>query len=558
MISGLPLLLLLCLNYRTEGYPVEYVGTLLGSDEYTPTAVEYSRDAFQVEYSATPEETQGAQQSRPIAADTDDKPDTTWEELQAMISASEGIGAGWSEVSVDSNFKTAAAEGPAFKSAAEGPTFKSEGPALIASAGGGTFGSLSNPTLLNLPMFSIDMSPLGSGVFRPEEGTRHLPEAVIPKLLPPTPTDPAPPQNGKVDALCHLDRIYIRIRKDLFSYPENARQYLRVGPCPVNQARGDHYYFLYYLNNCSRTFMDGNLFSTYSSKLTYNPPSSTGVVLRDLPFSVDVNCKYYKNFNAYAYGPNPDTRSGTLFTRLAQASRITLTLHDDQWNPLAPGEAFSIGRPMFFQVKMPPRGQSGANFRSKTTEYSNDRVYVNKCYMTAASDPNSMPRYTVINQNGCMEDSKAISSSRFIPSPDQSRLRFSVGAFVFRDSETLPSGLRRLYMHCQIALGPSTPTPSAKSCTFNSNTQMWTELSGANHVCACCATSSCPSDGSGANKMVTSLLWDEDGKEVMPEMMAKAAAVPDKAAMPDKMAKAADDIDADDSYDEFMKYWVGN
>lgn len=103
---------------------------------------------------------------------------------------------------------------------------------------------------LNLPLFTRIMSPIPSGVFKPEGGTRPLPIPVKQMFLPPAPTKPTPPQYGAVDALCHLDRIYVRIKKDLFVNPSEAWRYLKVGTCSVNEDTAQHYYFLYYLKGC--------------------------------------------------------------------------------------------------------------------------------------------------------------------------------------------------------------------------------------------------------------------------------------------------------------------
>lgn len=44
---------------------------------------------------------------------------------------------------------------------------------------------------------------------------------------------------------------------------------------------------------------------------------------------------------------------------------------------------------MYFEAKAPPN-----------TESSDKRMYVNKCFMTASRDPNSEPKYTVIDNQG--------------------------------------------------------------------------------------------------------------------------------------------------------------
>ncbi|XP_048104515.1 zona pellucida sperm-binding protein 3 isoform X1 [Alosa alosa] len=381
------------------------------------------------------------------------------------------------------------------------------------------------PKPLDLPEFNVVMSPIGSGVFKPEVGTRALPEPVKQIFLPPAATTAPPPQYGNVDALCHLDRMYVRIKKELFSKPGDAWQYLKIGTCEVNQATADHYYFLYYLKGCGLKYEEKEDYSTFSNTLTYNPPS-TGPILRELPFSVNVLCKYYKHFYAYAHGYHPELRAGTVFAPLFPYSQFTLRPYDDKWEPLKPCHRFTIGKPMYFEAKVPPT--NGAV-----------RTYINQCFITPTSDPNANPRYTVIDNNGCMVDSKASTSSKFIPHADKTALRFSIGAFVFRDSAALPTGGRALYLHCEIIKGPVTPSPSLKSCTYCN--KKWTELyDNTTSVCSCCEAT-CPSAvPADSRKMVSSDPW----KLAMASeaRLEKAAAVPDL-------------IEADDLVDGFEKYW---
>lgn len=106
------------------------------------------------------------------------------------------------------------------------------------------------PQPLNLPLFTRIMFPIPRGLFKPEGGISPLPDAVRQMLLPPAPVKPTPPQYGAVDALCHLDRMYVRIKKGVFVNPSEAWRYLKVGTCPVNEDTAEHYYFLYYLKGC--------------------------------------------------------------------------------------------------------------------------------------------------------------------------------------------------------------------------------------------------------------------------------------------------------------------
>lgn len=164
---------------------------------------------------------------------------------------------------------------------------------------------------------------------------------------------------------------------------------------------------------------------------------------------------------------------------------------------------------MYFEAKLPGNtGHSGS-----------ERIYIKKCFMTAYQDPNSNPKYSVIDNQGsdwncfrfeidpslgfkltcifsncsCMIDGKANYQSKFLTGSSKMVQKFSVGALVFKDlitpsstSQVLsvkwavycichcvsplhwnPMSFQQLYMHCEMSKGPLTPTPASKACNYD-------------------------------------------------------------------------------------------
>ncbi len=89
-------------------------------------------------------------------------------------------------------------------------------------------------------------------VFKPEKGARPLPNSVKELLLgayaTSSSTASATTRPKMVEILCHVDRMYVRVRREVFK-TRNAYKYLKLGKCPVNQGTKEHYYFLYLLTN---------------------------------------------------------------------------------------------------------------------------------------------------------------------------------------------------------------------------------------------------------------------------------------------------------------------
>lgn len=88
--------------------------------------------------------------------------------------------------------------------------------------------------------------------FKPEKGARPLPKSVKENLLGGFVTDSgtarAATRPRMIEMLCHVDRMYVRIRREIFK-SRDAYKYLKLGKCPVNQGTKEHYYLLYLLTN---------------------------------------------------------------------------------------------------------------------------------------------------------------------------------------------------------------------------------------------------------------------------------------------------------------------
>ncbi|XP_069055015.1 zona pellucida sperm-binding protein 3-like [Lepisosteus oculatus] len=133
------------------------------------------------------------------------------------------------------------------------------------------------------------------------------------------------------------------------------------------------------------------------------------------------------------------------------------------------------------------------------------RLYIHSCYVTEKPDQHSQPRFPVIDNLGCMVDSKADGClSRFVPSKQKDVLHFTIDAFLFQKKLSRKHEVTELYMHCVMAVAPAKATPGAKSCTYNREAKRWEELYGDHEVCACCESRCAGSRNEGTRSLVTS------------------------------------------------------
>ncbi|XP_067352714.1 zona pellucida sperm-binding protein 3 [Channa argus] len=317
--------------------------------------------------------------------------------------------------------------------------------------------------------------------FKPQMGNKPLPDSAVNMLLG-SPSNSLPNVTQEdpkktVEILCHVDRMYVRIKREVFK-TRDAYKYLKLGTCPVNQGTSIHYYLLYLLTmDCGFKQESKPDYLYISNVLRYEP---TTPVLREMPFSIPLRCA---------------------FPRLKAKG-----------NEIPVGQGFTMGEPMYFEAKPPDNSASGSQ-----------RTYINYCFMTTSPDPTSSPKYTVIDNQGCMIDSNVTDQSKFLTSASKTVQKFTVGAFMFKDAVSTSS--QKLYMHCEIATGALTATPSSKACNYDPSLKMWRELYGGDSVCACCE-STCPlaQPRSASKAMISSHSWnvrmseEDDYEGVVPRM----------------------------------------
>ncbi|XP_044202142.1 zona pellucida sperm-binding protein 3 [Thunnus albacares] len=356
------------------------------------------------------------------------------------------------------------------------------------------------PEAKKVPQYRIvSTSKDQKALFKPEKGSRPLPNSVKSMLL----VTAAPETEGGqttrrklVEILCHVDRMYVRIRREVFKTTD-AYKYLKLGTCPVNQGTKAHYYLLYLLkNDCGYKRESNADYLSISNVLRYNP---TGPILREMPFNIPLQCKYPRLFHSYKVGFYPILKGGTVYKALQPKSSFMLTSQDASGNEITGAKTYTLGQLMYFEAKRP----------DNTASSGDQRMYINKCFMTASQDPNSSPKYAIIDNQGCMIDGKLNAQSKFLTGSSKMTQRFSVGAFIFKDTAS-SSSTQQLYMHCDISLGKLTPTPSSKACSYDPATKKWKELYGDDSVCACCESSCSSSQPRASRNMVSGPSWTVD------------------------------------------------
>uniref|UniRef100_W5M247 Zona pellucida sperm-binding protein 3 n=1 Tax=Lepisosteus oculatus TaxID=7918 RepID=W5M247_LEPOC len=327
----------------------------------------------------------------------------------------------------------------------------------------------------------------------PAPGNLPVPEYIQEIMFPPQslpgPAPQRPREGGSVRVWCRQYKMHIRVRKNLFGFRCGAEELTLGSGCKSNAASRHYIVFNYGLHECGNTpsIVKGQL--VYSNVLRYVPSVAEGQVRRSFPFTVPIQCHYNRYQRAYKVGYHPVWPRRSYFRHLQNNHSFVLTTTDARWDRLSSRITYLLGQPVYFQAVAPfiAEGQ---------------RLFIHSCYATNSPDQQAEPRFTVIDNLGCMVDSKLSGCrSRFLPSKRKDVLRFSVDAFTFdrkADKKT------ELYMHCTMAVANEGATPGTKSCTYNRRKQRWEELYGDHDVCRCCDAVCSGGRGTDDNRTITS------------------------------------------------------
>ncbi|TRY82105.1 hypothetical protein DNTS_013298, partial [Danionella cerebrum] len=263
-------------------------------------------------------------------------------------------------------------------------------------------------------------------------GREQLPERAKEVLLPRAPNPSSSPwrqvRDHGVHVLCRLTKMIVIVDKIALG---TAPYELKLGTCGISKSTGLYHLFVYNMNQCNSKMKLVNNRVMYSNILFYSPEMDTTPIRRTMPFSTPVECHFDRYHYSYKVGYVPHIINQRRIKLLRTVEKVMLTPRDEQWRRLLPSEGYIIGHPMFFQADGPHLAEG-------------ERLWVDYCFVTVNSSHLSLPRFTVIENHGCMVDSKSSRWSKFIQ-----------------------SDRRNLHMHCEIFIGSSNPTESAKSCIYN-------------------------------------------------------------------------------------------
>ncbi|XP_066573371.1 zona pellucida sperm-binding protein 3 [Amia ocellicauda] len=298
-------------------------------------------------------------------------------------------------------------------------------------------------------------------------------DLLIPQIasLPKRPGGPVP----EVSLTCLDTKMIVRVKRTFYGLGATSAQLTLGKGCKNNgilRGSGD-FLFRYSLQDCGTRRLSTPGYIVYRNVIRYVPTKRWGPVRRSQSIDVGVKCRYKRFHYSYKLAVHPTWQPATLVKTLeGEEGHFGLKIMNDDWTAYAVSNVYTLGQVVNFQARV-NRGTTGGEAK----------LYLKSCYVTPSYYPNSKQAFSVIQNYGCMVDSKVRGSrSKFVPPRTVSTINFSIDAFQFRKRSSY-----KVYLHCTMFITKDAISPTAKACTYNHKRIRWEEVEDIeSRVCECC------------------------------------------------------------------------
>ncbi|XP_066500288.1 uncharacterized protein [Hoplias malabaricus] len=286
---------------------------------------------------------------------------------------------------------------------------------------------------------------------------------------------PQPAPAKSVAVACGESMVQVEVKEDLFGTGHLINpNSLTLGGCaavgqdPVAQVL----IFQSELQACHSVLKMTEKDLIYSFNLIYNPEPLVGTPIVRLGAAViHVECHYSRqhNVSSHALVPSWVPYSSTEFGE--EHMDFALKLMTDDWAFERPSNQYMLGDIMHIEASI------------LQFNHAPLRVFVDSCVATAVPDANAVPRYSFIENHGCLTDAKITgSNSHFMHRVEGDKLQFQLEVFMFEQDNS-----SSIYITCYLkASMASYPTDAEhKACSFTANGWLNADADD-NLACGCC------------------------------------------------------------------------
>ncbi|XP_039641256.1 zona pellucida sperm-binding protein 3-like [Perca fluviatilis] len=268
-----------------------------------------------------------------------------------------------------------------------------------------------------------------------------------------------------VSVTCSASDVVVRVKPAFYGLGAETEELKLGSSCKSNGVLRPYsdLLFTYPLTACDAVRESSHGYLLYKYELHYEPSRE-----RFPRMTVDIECRYQRSNHVHRRIVRPTWETAVVRKMLkGSPTDFQIALMDDSWSTPAESPVYQLGETINFEVSAPNLSNGG-------------KLYINTCHATPSSGSKAyILKYTIIDNFGCLLDSKSNpGASQFISRTDNS-LRFSLKAFQFT-SDPYPE----ISIHCSLFVTPEDAGPAYKSCTYIGNG--WKALSGDDSICECC------------------------------------------------------------------------
>ncbi|XP_026772672.1 zona pellucida sperm-binding protein 3-like isoform X2 [Pangasianodon hypophthalmus] len=277
-----------------------------------------------------------------------------------------------------------------------------------------------------------------------------------------------------VTAECNETAVYVEVKKNLFGNgkPFNIAA-LMLGGCAAKGEDAAFQVLIYEseLDGCNSklTVTEDELVYVFTLVIASEPLSGIPI-LENASAGVSIECHYPRFRDAPSSTLMPAWIPHDSPHAAEEPFVFSLRLMMDDWISERPSNQYYLGELINIEASVLPFNHVPL------------RSLVDSCVATAVPDTNAVPRYSFIENYGCLTDSKIMeSSSHFMPQTQAAKLGFQLEAFRFQQGNS-----SLVYITCILKATAASAPPDAehKACSFSGN--RWTAAYGADQVCSCC------------------------------------------------------------------------
>ncbi|XP_010868713.1 zona pellucida sperm-binding protein 3-like isoform X2 [Esox lucius] len=261
---------------------------------------------------------------------------------------------------------------------------------------------------------------------------------------------------------CHSDYIEIAVKADIFELGTpidindlhlGVEQYNDHENCRATpSAEGDEYKIYAALSDCGTKNLMNQDSLIYINLLRYTPRDSPEGVIRMDSAVIPVECHYERKYSLDSDSLHPTWNPFISKVVSEDTLQFSLKLMTSDWLLERGSAVYFLGESISIEASV------------QTAHHTRLRVYVSSCVATLEPDRNSMPRYVLIESDGCLMDSLVPGSrSQFVRRTEDNKLQFRIDAFRFQQQTK-----DELYITCHVLAVPvmDHAEPSKKACSL--------------------------------------------------------------------------------------------